>query len=427
MRTLYTVVYAAAFCLASPYWLIRGLFSRAYLKNLRSRFIGPGRILPKRSGRPRVWVWAMSLGEVLSARELVRELAGSGADVIVTATTLAGLAMARAVWPKLPVLPSPLDFSLSTRRFIALVEPDALILVETDIWPGVLWAMKRRGLATALVSARLSPRSFKNYRRIRFFWGRVLRLFDRVAVQTEEDRAKFVVLGAEPSHVAVTGNLKFDQPVDVLQAADRRGLLDESGWPDGRWLVAGSTHLGEETVILRAFQDLLPKYPDLKLLVAPRDRHKFALTYREILEFFPHETARRSAPAPTDAQAKVFLLDTLGELERWYALAETALIGKSWPGAHEGGGHNPLEAAVRGRPVLSGPRVHNFKWIYQGLTEAGGALLVDRNGLTDALDRLLADPATADEMGRKGREFVETHRGAVSATLKFVAPLVPQR
>ncbi|MDR1050963.1 MAG: hypothetical protein LBP95_07775 [Deltaproteobacteria bacterium] len=421
MQTFYAVVYFLAFCLAAPYWLVRGILNRAYLKTLRSRFIGPGRVLPKQGGRPRVWVWALSLGEVLSARELVRVLRENGCDVVVTATTLSGLAQAKSVWPTLPVLPSPLDFELSTRRFLDFVDPDALVLVETDIWPGILLELERRGVPKYLVSGRLSPRSFKNYRRISFFWGRVLRLFEAIAAQTEEDREKFVALGADPDKVGVTGNLKFDQQAAPGGPGEKEALLKESGWPDGRWLVAGSTHPGEDVMIMASFLELWPRHKDLRLLIAPRDRHKFGLTWRLVRERFPRDSARRGAPRDSDSGARVFLLDTLGELERYYGLADVALVGKSWPGPHEGGGHNPLEAAARGKAVLAGPRVSNFKWMYKALNAAGAAKTVEKAELTRTLDRLLSQPGLAAEMGRRGLEFVGAHRGAARATLKFLA------
>jgi 3-deoxy-D-manno-octulosonic-acid transferase len=427
MRTFYFIIYTVAFCLATPYWLIRGIFNLSYLKNLRRRFIGPGRILPKRPGHPRIWVWALSLGEVLSARELVRELDNAGADVVVTATTLSGLATARATWPKLPIFPSPLDFKLSTRRFLDLVDPDMLILVETDIWPGILLQMKQRNLPKVLVSARLSPRSFKNYRRIGFFWSKVIRLFDRLAAQTKEDRELFIALGADPKAIGVTGNLKFDQPAAPASPEERKAILEETGWPEGRWLVAGSTHMGEETLIMQAFLELWPKHQQLRLLIAPRDRHKFGMTSKIIHEMFPHDSALRSKPSPADSGARVFLLDTLGELERFYSLAEIALIGKSWPGSHEGGGHNPLEPAARGKAVIAGPKISNFKWMYNALVAAGGARLVEKGELTEVLDNLLSNPEVPEAMGQKAHNFVVTHRGAVKDTLDFIAPPLPEK
>jgi 3-deoxy-D-manno-octulosonic-acid transferase len=361
----------------------------------------------------------MSLGEVLSARELVNELEKDGSEVIITATTSAGLAMARASWPTRLILPSPLDFPLSCRRFLDLTLPDRLILVETDLWPGILLEMKKRSLPASLVSARLSPRSFSNYRRIRFFWGRVLRLFDRIITQTPEDSQKFLELGARPSSLSVGGNLKFDQSPPA-RAAVKADLLEQTGWPEGRYLVAGSFHAGEDAMILSVFKNLLQEFPDLKLVLAPRDRHKFSMTYKQAQEIFPDQTARRSQPRPADRLCQVFILDTLGELENFYALAELALIGKSWPGHHEGGGHNPLEASVRAKPVLSGPRVHNFKWIYKALEAAGGAVIVEKKELYGRISELLKYPESLDRMGYRGQEFVRQHRGAVRQTLDLV-------
>jgi 3-deoxy-D-manno-octulosonic-acid transferase len=428
MRALYSIVYALGFLLATPYWLIRGIINPLYLKTLKRRLLGPGKILPRLDGRPRVWVWAMSLGEVLAARELIREMERDGHEVIVSATTLAGLTMARANWPQRVILPSPLDFGFSARRFLEMTQPDRLVLVETDVWPRILMEMKKKSSPCALVSARLSPRSFKYYKKIRFFWSRVLKYFDSIVAQTPEDRDKFLTLGANPDSVFVGGNLKFDQPpppgaaADAAEGADgpKGKLLSKAGWPDGRYLVAGSLHPGEDSLVLEVFRELEPKFPGLKLLLAPRNREKFAQAYRLAEESFPGQAARRSAPSPQDKKAKVFILDTFGELENFYALAELALIGKSWPGRHEGGGHNPLEAALWGKMVLSGPIIHNFKWIYSALTEAGGAIIVDKEEVAGKIAALLGDPTTLAKGGEAGKNFVAQHRGAVQATWNII-------
>jgi 3-deoxy-D-manno-octulosonic-acid transferase len=237
-----------------------------------------------------------------------------------------------------------------------------------------------------------------------------------------EDREKFLALGADPELVSVGGNLKFDQPVVNVSPEEKLAILKETGWPDGRWIVAGSTHMGEETLILGVFTNLLSKHKDLRLLIAPRDRHKFGLNWRIIQELFPNDSARREKPSPSDSGARVFLLDTLGELERYYSLAEVALIGKSWSGSHDGGGHNPLEAAARAKVVLSGPRVNNFKWMYRALVEAGAAKIVDKAELSASLDELLSTEGLPESMGLKGKQFVETHRGAAKETLKSLKP-----
>ncbi|MDR1041554.1 MAG: hypothetical protein LBR80_15620 [Deltaproteobacteria bacterium] len=422
MRLIYASIYTLLFIVSLPFLAVRCLVNPVFFRHLKARFAGPGRILPKLDGRPRVWIWALSLGEVLSAREMARRLSEGGADVVVTSTTLAGFAMARQLFPDLTVLPSPLDFRLSVRRFLDCVDPDFLILVETDVWPGVLMELKRRGVDAAFAGARLSPSSFKNYRRVRFFWSKVLALFGSIAVQTEEDLSMFLELGADPAKIRATGNLKFDEEPMRHAPDERRRILEETGWPDGRWLIGGSVHPGEDFMLLELFRLLSVDRPELRLLVAPRDRHRFGAFRRHAREAFPGETACRSRPSPEDGSARVFVLDTLGELRRFYLLGECALIGKSWPGRHEGGGHNPLEPALLGVPSVSGPRIHNFKWMYRALCAEGGAVIADRRSLPGVMRDLLDSPGKLSGMGIKAKRFAMSHRGAVARTLDFIRP-----
>ncbi|MDR2339416.1 MAG: glycosyltransferase [Deltaproteobacteria bacterium] len=422
MRAIYQAIYFLGFLLSSPWWVLRGIANPERLRVTRARLLGPPRILPKLDGRKRAWVHALSLGEVHSARELVRELKAKGLDVVVTSTTVSGLAMARASFPGLPVLPSPLDFRLSLKRFLKSTDPDFLIIVETDVWPGALAGLKRRNIPASLVSARLSPRSFANYRRIRFFWKGVLSMLSHIAAQTEEDRENFIILGAPPDKVGVAGNLKFDQGSGDPDPSGKERILKEAGWPEGRYILAGSTHTGEERLIVKAYLAALAEHPELKLCVAPRDRQRFARVWRLLQEACPGHAARRSEPEATPEGAKVFLLDSLGELERFYAICDIAIIGKSFPGPHEGGGHNPLEASAKGKPVLTGPRCHNFKWMYQALLKCGAAEIVEAGKLSERLGRLLDDPAGLKAMGEEGRDFTMAHRGAAKRTLALVDP-----
>jgi 3-deoxy-D-manno-octulosonic-acid transferase len=253
----------------------------------------------------------------------------------------------------------------------------------------------------------------------------VLANFDAIAVQSEEDLVKFKALGVDPSRLEVTGNLKFDVEPGTLLPEEKEAILQETGWPSGRYILAGSTHPGEETLILSIFKGLSEVHPDLKLVIAPRDAPKFEAVWQRIISSFPGLSGRRSAPESLDKEAKVFLLDSFGELSRFYSLAELAIIGKSFPGRHEGGGHNPLEAAIKGCPVISGPQVHNFKWMYKALVEAGGALITDSQKLPRLLAQLINNPEKLKEMGEKGRNFVLAHRGSVAKTLEFIRPPKP--
>ena len=429
MRILYKIVYTLGFFLTWPYWILRDMVHHKPY-SFKARFLGPGKMLPKKEGRPRVWVWALSMGEILAAKKLVPALEEAGAEVIISSTTAIGRDTAARVFPGRLILASPLDFGLSTRRFLDSVKPDLLVLIETDIWPGILFRMTQRGLPKALVSARISPRSLKGYGYIKVFWGRVLRMFDLITTQSKEDKDRLVALGALDDRTVAIGDLKFDRDVQETRAEDKAAILAETGWPDGRWVVAGSTHAGEDSIILDAFIKLKEKdpakYGDLKLLLAPRNKSDFEAVWDLICERgLP--AAHRGEPRPDDKDKDIFLLDTLGELERFYDLAEVALVGKSWAARHKGGGHNPLEPAAKGKPVLFGPLTHNYRWMTRALLNAEAGLMVtDQESLAAALEDLLNNPEKAREMGKRAADFVRTHQGTTQKIMERLQPFIDQ-
>ncbi len=427
MRCLYGIIYFIGFAVAFPYWLIRSLLDNKYTNNFKARLLGPGKLLPKQKGRPRIWLWALSLGEVLAAKNLGLALEESGAEVIISSTTKAGLQAAQSTWPGRLILSPPFDFSLSTRRFVKAVKPDMLVLVETDIWPGILYRLTDYKIPKVLVSARISPRSLKRYKYIKSFWGSVLHLFDLISTQSEDDRQNLISLGAQADKTVVIGDLKFDHAPVESGPALRSKILEETGWPEGRWLVAGSVHAGEEVMILNVFEKLLKQYADLKLLLAPRNKVDFEMVW-QLLQNRGLAAAHRLHPDSSDKEKQVFLLDTLGELERFYELGEIAMVGKSWPGHHQGGGHNPLEPALRRTPVIFGPLTHNFRWMTKALVECGGGLMVpDEDGLYNALNDLLQNPEKGQDMGHKAYDFVMSHQGSVAQTMEQIKPILAAR
>jgi 3-deoxy-D-manno-octulosonic-acid transferase len=251
-----------------------------------------------------------------------------------------------------------------------------------------------------------------------------MRQFDVITTQSEADRKRLIELGAAPDSIHTIGDIKFDrevlEPAPETRAAKRR----EAGWPDGRWIVAGSTHSGEESIFLKTFIQLKEQYHDLKLLIAPRNKSDFETVWTLITEKgLP--AAHRGQPQAADMNKDIFLLDTLGELDSFYDIADIALVGKSWPGQHKGGGHNPLEAAAKGKPVLFGPLTHNYRWMTRALVAAGGGLMAqDQPALLAALDDLLANPEKTREMGRKAADFVRQHQGATAKTMDYLRPFI---
>ncbi len=427
MRYVYKILYSVIFFLTWPFWVLRDLIHhKPYC--FKPRFLGPGRMLHKQKGRPRVWVWALSMGEILAIRRLVPALEEEGCEVIISSTTVLGRETAAKAFPGRIVLASPFDFSLSTRRFLDSVEPDLLVLVESDIWPGILHQMRARKLPKVFISARISPRSYKGYSYIKSFWSKVLLLFDLITAQSDADSERLLSLGANPETTKVVTDLKFDRELKLTTPESRAAVLAETGWPDGRWIVAGSIHMGEEALILDAFLALKEKeqYADLKLLLAPRNKSDFQAVW-DLLQERKVSAAHREAPLATDRNQDIFLLDTLGELERFYDLADIALIGKTWAGQHKGGGHNPLEPASKGKPVLFGPQTHNYRWMTRALVAAGGALEVaDGEALQSALASLLDNPAKIEAMGQSAINFVKEHQGGTARTIELLKPFLDQ-
>ena len=427
MRIVYKIVYTLGFIITWPYWLLRDiLHHKPY--NFKSRFLGPGRLLPKAQGRPRVWLWALSLGEVLAAKNLVPALEEAGAEVIITSTTAIGREAAAKVWPSRLIFASPLDFGISTTRYVEALKPDLMVLIETDIWPGILFRLTQRNIPKALISARMSPRSYRGYSKIKVFWGRVLRLFELITTQSDEDRDHLVSLGADRYTTHVIGDLKFDREVNESTPEAKAAILAETGWPDGRWIVAGSTHAGEEDLIIDSFLSLKEKdpvkYADLRLLLAPRNKSDFQAVWDHLCQR-DLPVCHRGDPRTSDRDKDIFLLDTLGELERFYDLAEIALVGKSWAAQHKGGGHNPLEPASKGKPVLFGPLTHNYRWMTRALIAAGGGMMVpDQTALAAALEDLLDHPDKARDMGKKAADFVRSHQGGTAKTMELLLPFI---
>ena len=378
----------------------------------------PGRVVePLRGHRP-VWVHAVSVGEVLAARPLLHALneRRPGTPLILSAITPAGFAVASQQGDRVVPVYFPLDLRGCVRRALDAFHPACLLLVESELWPNVLRLAAARGVPVAVVNGRLSPRAFARYRFVRPWLRGLFGRIELFLMQSQADADRVLALGALPERVRVTGSLKWDAslsarpgPQAVQAAAARLGLVTAQPV-----VVAGSTHRGEETLMLRAFRSLRTAHPAARLILAPRHLERFAeaegLARGEGLR-----VVRVSAVLRGEAW-DVALVDAFGQLPLYYALASIVVVGGSFI-PH--GGQNPLEATGLGKPVVFGPSMHNFEAItHQLLAHHAARQASGAQELTSLLAELADRPDEARAMGRRAQELTERFQGATQRTLE---------
>ena len=412
--------YSCAICCAAPFAfavvLWRGLRDRSYWQGLAERF-GWGR----RMSAPTVWLHAVSLGEMSAAAPLVHAIRARHPQtlLLLTTATPAGRARAQALFgSSVDVRFLPYDTPGSVRRFLARIQPRLAIIMETELWPNLFGECERRGVPVFLANARLSARSVFRYRRLGTLFSGLFTANVQVAAQTALDAERFQSLGAPQARIHVAGNVKFDLQLDAGIADQGRRLRTAIGGARSVW-IAGSTHAGEEEQVLEAHALLLAERPDVLLLLVPRHKDRFAAV-AELLARRGVRFARRSSGIAADAGSEVLLVDTVGELVPLYASADVAFVGGSLVAI---GGHNLLEPAALGLPVLTGPYNFNSPEIARLLLQRGAALQVaDARGLAAALHRLLDDPAARQRIGAAGKQIVAANRGSVARLCALMEP-----
>ena len=430
MNFLYSFATLLALIVLSPYFVYQALRHHKYVGSLGQR-LGYLPISFNLDAEESIWVHAVSVGEVLAARPVLAGLRERYPDLrlFLSTTTMSGQQIARKAADADAVFYFPFDFTFIVRRTLNLVKPRLFLMVETEIWPNLLRECRRRGVRTALVNGRLSPRSYRRYRAIRPFIRRVLADIDRFCVQSEEMARRFVTLGADPAHVVVTGSLKFDS-LDPSTAPGRgreRVLRFFRISPGRPVVVAGSTARGEEDAVIRAFNRLRMTTAggNALLILAARHPERFGevekLCQREGLS-----TARRS-DLPIDKEPKVdaVILDTIGELAQLYQIATAVFVGGSLVPT---GGHNILEPAVHGRPIIFGPHMDNFAEIARVFLAQGAAIQVrTARELEDVVVSLIGDPVRRAKLGAAARALVDANRGAKDKTLNVLTDVFPPR
>jgi 3-deoxy-D-manno-octulosonic-acid transferase len=447
---LYSLVLALAVVMMSPWWLWRLVTrDRDWLRQRLSSVSSTLRATVKY--KRVVWLHAVSVGEVLAATRLVAELEtalGPGWRIVVSTTTRTGQELAKERFGAARVFYFQLDFEWAVRRYLRALRPCALVLMESEVWPRMLHECRRRRIPVAVVNARVSDRSFRRAMRVRFVWKWVLKKVSLWLAQSEEDARRLVAMGASESAVKVGGNLKYD--VRAPQVSRVAKLIEEAA--GGRPIVvAGSTVGGEpdeEAMVLRAWERLRGQ---ALLVLAPRHPERFAAVEMLVREFryvkasewaaagaggrllpqtIPHpsqEAAKDGPPGFVDgppgasAGIEVVLLDTIGDLAAVYGVADVAFVGGSLV---KRGGHNPLEPAQFGVPVVMGPSFENFREIVSKMVDAGGIRIVkDEAELGTAFQELLTERETGRAMGERGRGVFEEQQGATARAVEAIVAM----
>jgi 3-deoxy-D-manno-octulosonic-acid transferase len=417
MRRLYSLlIYCAApFAFAVVLW--RGLRDRGYWQGLRERF-GWGR---RMSSAPTIWLHAVSLGEMSAAAPLVLalRLRYPRNPLVLTTATPTGGARARSLFgDTVDVRFLPYDTPGAVVRFLDRIMPRLALIMETELWPNLFRECERRGVPLVLVSARLSAKSVSRYRRLGGLFRGIFSASSLIAAQTALDAERFIAIGAQSARTHVVGNIKFDMELGEGIIDQGRHLRASFGGARPTW-IAGSTHAGEEELLLAAHAELRG---NALLLLVPRHPDRFEKV-ADLLSRRSVRFVRRSSGMMPDASTQVVLVDTVGELAALYASADVAFVGGSLVPI---GGHNLLEPAALGLPVLTGPYHSNSKDIARLLLSQGAALQVaDAQELAAALTLLLAETEERRRMGAIGRHIVESNRGSVARLIELIEPLLP--
>jgi 3-deoxy-D-manno-octulosonic-acid transferase len=431
MPYLLNFAYLLAFILCSPWLLYKALTMGKYRRGLWVKFTGRVAVPNIEAHGNTVWFHGVSVGEIHLLRQVVaayRRLHPDHACVVST-TTDTGFDEARRVFRDLPVIFWPFDFTWSVQRALARVHPQLVVLAESEVWPNFVRLAHERGVRVAVINGRMSPRSAGRYRKLRWLIGRTFARLDACLVQTEEYAKSFRMVGAR--NVIVTGNVKYDGACTDRANARTVALRDLFDMRPGELVwVAGSTQDPEEEIVLGIYRRAIEKHPNLRLILVPRQKDRFApvaaLLARTGLPYLRRSQLTLSSchqpPVANAPGSRIILLDTFGELSAAWGLADVAFVGGSLDGKR--GGQNMIEPAAYGAAVTFGPCTWNFKDTVARLLDHKAALQV-RNGaaLEETTLRLLADADLRQTLGRAARAFVLAQQGATERTLDALEPL----
>jgi 3-deoxy-D-manno-octulosonic-acid transferase len=429
MYLAYSLLLSLGLLVLIPHFLYQALAHGKYVEGLRQRL---GSVTPIAGQRPLIWLHCVSVGETQAARPLVERLRKEFPDhrLVVSTITRTGQKLAADVFARQAdaVFYFPFDWRWSVRRALRIIQPSVVLLMETELWPNFLRECKAREIPVALVNGRISRQSFQRYSWIKPFLRRVLEAVNIAVMQSDADANRLEELGMRADRIRTAGNLKFDAGAlpstggKTAQIRERFGIVAAAPL-----ILAASTHAPEEKIILESFRKLRASRP-VRLMLAPRHPERFAEVASLIQNSGLTWARRTNAPDAADTQTDVILLDTIGELPATYSLATVVFVGGS---IVDRGGHNVLEPAAAGIPVVTGAHTHNFHAIVSLLNEANAIVQLSAlegdaasEQLAKVLNELLANPARRNELAARAKQLIATNHGAAERTIKLIAPLL---
>jgi len=423
---LYNIILTCLLLISSPYFLVRSLIRKQFRKALPQR-IG---FFQNLSFKKPIWVHAASVGEVFCSVPLIKKIKKEfpNLKIVLTTMTSMGNETAKVCLPETDqVLFLPIDHPLFIRSAIKKIQPSILLIAETELWPNLLRFCGKNGIPIVLFNGRISQKSFRRYLLFKFFFKECLKYVSLFLMQTEEDRMRIIEIGGGSQKTRTVGNLKFDQTFPSLtqeamdETAKTLGISKK-----GNVLIAGSTHSGEEEILVALYKELKKKDPNLLLILAPRHLERLEeverILRKESLSWLRRTALSLDTSQSDRVQPEVILLDTMGELLGIYSLGTLIFVGGSLVPI---GGHNPLEPLFFRKCVLFGPHMFNFLEISSRLIETGGAIqVVGRNDLFSQLKHLFSDEGARKEVGEKGYQFLQRHQGATERMMEEIRPFL---
>ncbi|MBI4618818.1 MAG: 3-deoxy-D-manno-octulosonic acid transferase [Desulfobacterales bacterium] len=427
MYLLYNVVLILGSILALPFYSFKmitaGKYRRSFLQKLG--FL-PKKLTECLDGKSPIWFHAVSVGEVLSSISIIRMIRDRypNRKIILSTVTETGNYTANSRLTGIDsIIYFPLDYPWVVKRVIDAVNPLLFVIVDTDIWPNFLRELRKQQIPSIIINGRVSPRSYRGHRWFKWFFKAVLECLSFFSMQSKVDSDRIIRSGADATRVVTTGNLKFDQTVPDLTEAEKERLLASMGLkPDQRVFIAGSTHKGEEDIVLDVFEVLKGEYPDLVLILAPRNPERFTevenLASQRSLNCVRKTRGKERMGGSPTAPTEVIILDTIGELCKIYSVGLLVFVGGSLVKI---GGHNLLEPAAYKKAVIFGPYMHNFLEISGVLKDSGGGIQVrNKDEFLFQARRLLGDPSLLHRLGEAAYSVIEKNQGATLRNMEII-------